>query len=556
MRPQDKDDRRQTAPSAPRRFAREEDGSMVIFGLFVASITFMTLGLAVDAMNAEYRRTHLQATCDRATLAAADLDQPYVPTDVVRGYFRTAGLEDTLSGAPTVEQTLNSRTVRAGAEQDAPTSFLRMVGIDTIPLAVRCAANETIPDVEISLVIDISGSMRFGTSSGLRDRIGPLRTASKEFAATVLRGTRAEDTTISIVPYAGHVNPGAELFDLVGGVRTHDSSSCLALGPAEYEHSALPNASSRQVPHFMHWQINRGYMDWGWCPQPTSAILPFTSDRADIDAYVDALRLHDGTATHIGMKWGLALLDPTSRDEVASLHAAGRAGPISAGRPHEWDAEGNLKVIVLMTDGNITEQVHPLHDEPVFWHGGKREELARLDANLTYSDGRRSGMAMDGAETLEALREALRDADPAARTVEITHGTVRMEDGETAGSMLDRMEAHDAGEGPGIAFLDHGHMNDVKELVEQRNHLGEKGKLSRRISSEGDNRKEFANICAAAKARGVVVYSVAFEANSQGRREMRDCATADSHFFDVQDAEIETAFRAIASQINELRLIE
>lgn len=571
--------------AAARRFGRSEDGSMVIFGLFVALIIFMSLGLAVDAMNAEYRRTKLQSTLDSAVLAAADLDQPFDAEEVVESYFTRAGLAETLDPVPAPVQTLNSRTVSASASQTVPTSFLQLVGIDSFDIDVQSTANETIPDVEISLVLDISGSMRFGTSNGLTDRIGPLRDASKDFARTVLRGGRANDTTISVVPYAGQVNPGAELFAMVGGARRHGHSECLVLGSAEFSRTGLPSSSARQVPHFMSWSIDRTYMDWGWCPQANSAILPFSSDVSQIEDYVDGLRLYDGTGTHIGMKWGLALLDPTSRDEVASLRGSGLAGPVSDGRPYEWDQDGNLKVIVLMTDGNITEQISPLYDVPVFWHGTSRTEIAVLEPNAVYRALHDAGRGIDTDLAMLELRAALLVADPYAKSVQITSGTVRMNGLHTAQSMLAMLKPLTAEETarladlvdgglasldpairvggtaapaspPGIALIDHGYRNLTSELDRQRNHLNQSGRLKSQTSSASSNRDMFTAICAAAKAHGVVVYTVAFEASSEAQSEMRECATADSHYFDVRDAQIATAFRAIASQINQLRLMK
>lgn len=557
-----------------RRFAREEDGSMVVFGLFVTLITFVTLGLAVDAMRAEYERTRLQSTCDGAVLAATDLDQPHVPGDVVRSYFDAAGLGATLDGPARVDQSLNSRTVRASASEELPTAFLHMVGHDSFALAADCAATETIPLVEISLVIDVSGSMRFGTSNGLADRIGPLRDASREFARTVLRDARADYTTISIVPYAGQVNPGPELFGMVGGTRRHGHSECIVLEPAEFRRAGLPQESSRQVPHFMNWTIHAGTMDWGWCPQARSAILPFSNDLDAIDAYVEGLRLHDGTGTHIGMKWGLALLDPTSRDEVAALRAAGVAGAGSTDRPVDWDHEDTLKVIVLMTDGNITEQVTPRYDVPVFWHRERAAPLALLEPNADYRTLHDSGRGVDAEAAMADLRSALDGADRSATSVGIGIGIVRMTGGVDAGQMHDMLLATEANPDGGqdgaidggaaptapppsdIVLLDHGHMNLTTEIREQRDHRGAQGTLASQTSSGDANRGQFTDICNAAKARGVMIYTVAFEASTQAQAEMRECASADSHFFDVRDREISTAFRAIASQINELRLVQ
>jgi len=53
------------------RFGRDEDGSMILFGLFLLILMLMASGLAIDTMRAEYTRTTIQNTLDRAILAAA-----------------------------------------------------------------------------------------------------------------------------------------------------------------------------------------------------------------------------------------------------------------------------------------------------------------------------------------------------------------------------------------------------------------------------------------------------------------------------------------------------
>ena len=72
-------------------------------------------------------------------------------------------------------------------------------------------------------------------------------------------------------------------------------------------------------------------------------------------------RGHDGTGTQIGMKWGLALLDPTTQPIIQSF-AINENHPVPlefANRPAAYGTGGVTKVIVLMTDGNIRYQARP-----------------------------------------------------------------------------------------------------------------------------------------------------------------------------------------------------
>ncbi|MEM6487406.1 MAG: hypothetical protein AAF677_03910 [Pseudomonadota bacterium] len=85
--------------------------------------------------------------------------------------------------------------------------------------------------------------------------------------------------------------------------------------------------------------------------------ISYLSNNADaLTARISAMRLHDGTGTYNGMKWGLALLDPDSR---ATLDTAGVIESGFTDRPSPWGDAGTMKVVVLMTDGQITEQHRP-----------------------------------------------------------------------------------------------------------------------------------------------------------------------------------------------------
>ncbi|MCH2250248.1 MAG: hypothetical protein MK042_10675, partial [Cognatishimia sp.] len=72
--------------------------------------------------------------------------------------------------------------------------------------------------------------------------------------------------------------------------------------------------------------------------------------------------------------------------------------------------------------------------------------------------------------------------------------------------------------------------------------------------SEKNERTE--DICEEAKEAGIVVFTIGFEAPSSGQAVLKDCASSDSHYFDVQGLEISDAFSAIASSIRQLRLTQ
>jgi hypothetical protein len=137
-------------------------------------------------------------------------------------------------------------------------------------------------------------------------------------------------------------------------------SSCLDVGTDGFSSAQLPSGMLYpQTAHFMNWTIASDVMDWGWCPQDQTSIQYMSNDRAGLNNLINSMRMHDGTGTHYAMKWAVSMLDPSSQDDVTALANAGLASSDFIGRPAAYSDTTTQKYIVLMTDGQITEQVRP-----------------------------------------------------------------------------------------------------------------------------------------------------------------------------------------------------
>lgn len=609
----------------------EEDGSVTILSVFILLTILVVTGAAVDLMRTEQTRVELQSSLDRAVIAAADLDQLQEPTAVVQDYLTKSGLGDALSSA-SVTSALNARTVSGSGEVNLDTVFMRMSGWDTLNAPALSVADERIANVEISLILDISGSMRYN------DRMNRMKPAAQDFVSKVMSEESVGVTTLNLVPFAGHVNPGDTLFDHFRGVRpplpeeppaeeetttdpvttdpveptpeivedyfepwsqaisnlvmyfdtdgddvynrahkiegfpetaprdvddffrgavayamandpkiTHpgqflgisikggqqdtryfqvkgdvngpdsdlgptknrgripgstfsygsidydswaasyvspnpevlpetaddgaetnqqDSlppqnvnmpSSCVEIYDGEFLNTDMPT-SEDYVPHFMFWDIAEEVMEWGWCPGEDATIQYYSSDRQALIDYIGAMPMYDGTGLPYGMKYGLSLLDPNNRDEVSFLISEGLVDSRFEGRPIDWNDAETEKYIVLMTDGQTTDQYRPV--------------------------------------------------DPTAAI----NGEVELNN-----------------QGSDSYYNFSGRSTNVSNLLTQ---------------------------CDLAKQLGVTVFTIAFETNQAATNDMRACASSVSHFFHVQGEEISDAFDMVARQINNLRLIQ
>lgn len=346
-----------------RTFAREARGSITIFSIFIFVLILMISGMAVDMMQHESRRVKLQTVLDSAVIAAASENQTRPPKEVIEEYLEVSGLDSTnVTIGSTRIDGVSTATVSASVQTD--TMFMNMMGIDYLATPSQSDAIERVTKIEISLVLDFTSSMKNG------GRYDALISAVDDFVNVVYQldcstGTCTEpdpdiEIIVNVVPYGGTVNPGPTMAALMGLERWHGYSSCAEMPSGAWDDTTLPTGSSTQLPHFYIWNT-RGQggdvQEFGWCPQDDNGILYSATHPADIKAYVRTLELNDGTGSDIGMKWGMALLDPSSRDEINVINDT----PTGA-FPEEYDPS-ILKVAVLMTDGGITFQSHPtIHD--------------------------------------------------------------------------------------------------------------------------------------------------------------------------------------------------
>jgi Flp pilus assembly protein TadG len=422
-----------------RAFGRDEDGSIIILTI-VLLITMLVLGgMAVDFMRYESRRALLQSVSDRAVLAASDREQEADPAAIVVDYFTKAGFDGAIVGAPQVKTTGSTRSVSVESELDVNTFYLRLIGIDQLEAPAASAAAEGVSLAEISLVLDISGSMRAVVNGASRFEL--MQEAAIGFAETVLAPNIDPATgalyvgkdpvvSLNIIPYAGSVNPGPEMFNYLNAVR-YDTfvnagpdnivpspddvhfpqvSSCIELIGSDWTSPGLPATGRAQVPHFMYFKYQND-MDFGWCPQDRSSIQYAVADPADARTFLNNIRMHDGTGTHFGMKWALALLDPSTQPAFAALSAQNVVPAEFSTRPAPWKEADTRKIIVLMTDGDMTLQNRP--NDPI--------DLRNLDVyngHLSAHSSRR--YVLSSQSTNESrFRDLCTSAKASTRDVEV-----------------------------------------------------------------------------------------------------------------------------------------
>lgn len=621
---------RHAPTGALTEFGRREDGSLTIFGLLIFILMLTAGGIALDIMRSEVARTELQYAADRATLAAAGLNQTRTAEEIVKDYVRAAGLDEDSIDVVSV-QNGQDRRVTISADSLTDSLFLDLLGINTLVQPISSEAREVRTELELSLVVDISGSMGGA-------KIETLRTAASDFVAELLRN-REDLTSISLVPYNDRVNAGSLLNSVFDISDEHPFSNCVVFSDADFTRLDMgPGDELQRMGHFDFRTNFRRGNEPGLVENPNcrtdnyGAVLPWSNNVGELQARIADLDASHFTAMDLGVKWGSLLLDPSSRDELNTLATAAdlpqgeRVDSDFIGRPVNYNTEGTHKVLVVMTDGVNTQQWDVRADrksnnvndsdhngygfhavrEPLDWvcrnylrnqflsNGERRDGLSNNDASLCdswHSAGRPSPdnsgsgsnndifgddiiagkFGVDGAgcqlvsgET-RSLCRATFDSTEGNRYV--TRYSVWSSD--VNAYWIDHLNRYWSApyRGNQTTELSWSEVLGSLSMSYIANTILSGANWNTRVdyfnSWETTHRQARADnnlseICERARNSGVVIYTIAFQAEPDGEAAMLDCAGVgnEARYFDVEDLDIAAAFDDVLASVSRLRLTQ
>lgn len=320
-----------------------------MFAILLAPLTLLS-GLSIELSRTQVHQEMLQRALDAAALAIArvreDLENPEA---VVEAYLR-ANLESSQIDAENVDyelaidDTLTSREVWISAVARVPAAFSALMQAPEIVLTAEASAREVFRDLEISLVLDISSSMR-------GSKIRELKSAAETFLDIVFDDQdQAQHTHVSIIPYGGTVRLGDDFEDALDGDHHPDAwRGCLDTGDEIMNDERLEDGAYAPLEHFWRWNQSNP-----WCPRAGNEAMFFSNDKGDlVDLVRDFGDLSDGTGSDIGAAFGLKALSPEWRGLL-------RDAP--SGVPADY-TDATVKALVIMTDGGITQQFRPQEDD-------------------------------------------------------------------------------------------------------------------------------------------------------------------------------------------------
>lgn len=521
------------------RFGQNEEGSLTIFALFLFVLMVAMAGVALDVMRYETTRTQLANTLDRCTLMAASLDQTLDPQSVVEDCVGKAGLADKLKNVVVVDG-MNSRDVRAEAVADSKPMFLHMIGIDDFDAKAVSAATQRITNVEIVLVLDVSGSM-----SG--QKIANLRNAAANFVDTMIDSDPDHRISIAVVPYNAQVNLGPTLRGKYNVTHVNNVAdvNCLELPTSVFAAPGIARTTPLPMMAYSDHYYGTNYANnftgpsdanfarpnfaANFCNKTTNNVVRMPSqNRATLKAQIHALTAGGNTSIVLGMKWGMALLDPSARSIYTEYVAAGQMNANLAGRPFNYDDPESMKVIVLMTDGE-----HVAHDRiNDAYKTGPSPIYKATNGNYSIFHAAQPGPDKFYVPHLGGWQATAwtNNASPAVQQ-------------DWRDIWANMKLSYVAWQFYGRPYGNAAYNNAITQMKSV-------------YAPVGTMNANLQTTCAQAKANKVIVYGIAFEAPANGQAQISQCASSDQHYFAANGSEIGTAFDTIASNLTMLKLTQ
>ena len=199
------------------RLSSDRGGNVVmIFALVMPALIMITLG-GIDINRITTVKARVQDALDAAALAAARSsytdpdDLQAVAVVALRANLRNASVEPFADDAVKIVLTKDQLIVadiRVQVKTLVANVFLPPYGKildDTLPVSVHSEVNRSSKDIEVSLVLDITGSM------ASNNRIGDLKNAAKQLIELVVQPAAKQTpyySRMAIVPYSIGVNLG------------------------------------------------------------------------------------------------------------------------------------------------------------------------------------------------------------------------------------------------------------------------------------------------------------------------------------------------------------
>ncbi|MCF4097749.1 hypothetical protein [Maritalea mediterranea] len=589
-----------------KRFHRDESGAFaVIFGVMTI-VLIATGGSAVDFVNIQQSRATAQISLDAAALAL----QPKIHTHSKAAIKDAAAkLLDEAIANPSVTATMldpeidkEAGSLFLSARISRPTFFVRFIGIDKMEALIEAEATRARNRLEVSLVLDNSGSMRGTKIKRLREAAALAVDVISEYQ------DKPEKVFFGLVPFADmvKVDPSNRYS---GWMDTAGVSSISWDNFDDDDDESTGHDISDPAQRLSRFDLYDAMpdVDWAGCVEarPHNKSLPFAerldvydkgTTMADGDTYIVPLFQPD---TPDDTRYRFDYLEdnpPSCPTEVIGecryRYWNGRNRNPSGWESHHFPTYGYDR----MPNNTCTCEDKTITKQSSHWGGSKRgtiyvqwcdatkfeslslrerqERICKYDGAKPKKLGYKSPNGSCTVDPVIPLTNDMKDVKKSIKSMDAEGGT-NIHMGAMWGLRVlspqpPFSEGDDYGrgtskvmivmtDGQNTAYPSGDKFNNTYYYSMYGFHynerMGDLNSNSRQIRDEMNRRT--LQVCTNAKADGIEVYTIGLgvSAGSSNGAMLTDCASGDSRaYFPSDPDELEGVFLAIADQLSDLRI--
>lgn len=405
-------------PAVLKRLCRDKQGSILpIFGVMVIMMVVIA-GAAFDVSRTVNAREKLSYAIDAAALSvAAELS-----TTVMSDAEITQALENSFRANLSRADFLDDVIVNLEFEVDSDNGIIEVcssamlgtyfidfggygkdaLGPDMLGFGTCGSVTYSRFDVELALVLDVTGSMRSDMDT-LRDAADGL------VDILIPDGTDEDDSKvrISLVPYSQGVNLGSYADKVKGDDYGYSDGSVCVTERQDYDDGSDTYEVEYTDTRFDYYDETEPppagtfYGGGSWSCSSDSEMIPLTADR---DALVDAiadLEANGATAGQTGVVWGWNSLSPNYSN----------VWPTDS-EPEPYDNNDVLKFAIIMTDGNNNQKYEFIETERqcVRWRWGRCRRYEDVEVNRWDGSWESESFTNSSSTDQRSLCEAMKDA--------------------------------------------------------------------------------------------------------------------------------------------------
>jgi Flp pilus assembly protein TadG len=330
-------------------FAHNEHGSVAIIFALLITVLMASIGAAIDVGRQYQAKAQYTDLMDGAVIAASRLKQSggsdADAIAVAQAFVASAG--NRYANLANVSFSISpAGSVVGQVNLDIPSTFLNAIGIPELAVRVRNEAKfGQGPDLEMALMLDVTGSMKGSKIADLKDAVEELI----QIVVPDENKTRSADDAvrrIALAPFSSSVKLKSKQFEAATGHKRKGDKGCVVerVGAEAYTDAA---------PSDGQYVVSLEEVGGGKC-EDGREVFPLTDKKSDLKKMVRSLDTGGATAGHIGTAWAWYVLSPAW---AALFDDDEKPAPYTALTEKKPGGAPKLrKIALLMTDGEYNTQ--------------------------------------------------------------------------------------------------------------------------------------------------------------------------------------------------------